>query len=380
MSSTKLFVIGCVATRLLLVHAGYQVGLESNDSYDSVTEVVFAVDGRFYREIASECYAYTPYLPSNVAFFPLFPISGRLLGHALGTDAGLIFVSYACSILGIVLFSLYEKKRIGHPLLFGTLAFAVYPQSLYCFSAYSEPLFILVLVAFLYCITTGSHHRWTAFLCGLATGIRPVGIALLPAQLIYAWRKSGKHRVLNTTLSMVVSCSGLLVYMTYLQIRFGDAFCFAKTQQFYLMRPHVTLFARMRLLLTGEPIWGHYLSDPPRWSLFHDVPWWSSYSFFNPLFFCLALTAICFGTWKKILNVYEVVISFGLLAIPYVTRAYEMNMSSQGRFTLVIVPMFLVFARFLDRSNTWIKVSAIGASSLLLFLFSLLRACRLSVF
>src|SRR6266536_2914897 len=55
-------------------------------------------DGRWYRRIAVEGYQYNPKRPSNIAFFPAFPLLGRGLASITGwcSDLALLLVAHVC--------------------------------------------------------------------------------------------------------------------------------------------------------------------------------------------------------------------------------------------------------------------------------------------
>lgn len=74
-----------------------------------------------------------------------------------------------------------------------------------------------------------------------------------------------------------------------------------------------------------------------------------NYSFANPLYFLFAFFCVLWGRYKKWISVEEFLVSLGLLAIPYFTRAHEMCMASHGRFAAVVVPMYFVIGHFLTR-------------------------------
>jgi hypothetical protein len=72
-------------------------------------------DGKWYREIAETGYSYDPAASSNVAFFPAFPLLGRLVSHLSGlacTEA-LLLVSHACLALTFLLLAAYTRARFG---------------------------------------------------------------------------------------------------------------------------------------------------------------------------------------------------------------------------------------------------------------------------
>ncbi len=77
---------------------------------------------------------------------------------------------------------------------------------------------------------------------------------------------------------------------------------------------------------------------------------------------------------KKWLTGPEIVLSFFLLAIPYVTRAYEMCMASHARFAAVVFPAYIVLGRLLGAAPAWMTWVVIGAFSIMLMTWTALYA------
>lgn len=71
--------------------------------------------------------------------------------------------------------------------------------------------------------------------------------------------------------------------------------------------------------------------------------------FWNPILYLFSWLLIALGAWKRWLNGPEIVLSFSLLLIPYVTRAYDMSMASHARFASVVVPQYFVIGCLLSR-------------------------------
>jgi hypothetical protein len=91
--------------------------------------------------------------------------------------------------------------------------------------------------------------------------------------------------------------------------------------------------------------------------------------FFNPIFFVGTAVLVAVGAWKRWLTVYEVLLSIPLLAIPYVTKGYEMCMESQGRFAAVVIPAYIVMGQLLARLPWWLAwlILAISGAGLAFF-------------
>jgi hypothetical protein len=94
----------------------------------------------------------------------------------------------------------------------------------------------------------------------------------------------------------------------------------------------------------------------------------------NPIYFVVAVSLVVLGVRRKWLNEYEVLLSVGLITIPYVTRSYEMAMSSQGRFMAVVFPMYIVMGELLRRIPAPWQSLIIAPAAVLMAIYAALFA------
>lgn len=175
-----------------------------------------------------------------------------------------------------------------------------------------------------------------------------------------------------------VSCWGLLAYMAYQEVEFGTPFAFAQTQENWTHAvPSDRSFGNKVLsLATGEPIWSTYVPDSRRhWEKFdrHENPFFGIF-FWNPIYFVGAVVLVGLGAVRKWLTGSEVVLGLGLLAIPYVTRGFEMSLASHARFATVAIPAYMVLARLLWSRPPWVTWAVLAFGAILLMSWSALFA------
>jgi hypothetical protein len=141
--------------------------------------------------------------------------------------------------------------------------------------------------------------------------------------------------------------------MAYLASEFGDPFVFATTQAHYRNRVALEPLEKAIALAAGEPIWGVYdPASPAYWRRFASHPFPLLHlSFLNPILFLFALGCVIAGASRQWLTREEVLLSAGLLLIPYVTRAHEMCMASHARFAAVVFPAYIVVGNVLARMS-----------------------------
>lgn len=347
----------------------------------SLREGFSAQDGGWYKTIATRGYSYDPNERSTVAFFPLFPWLGagviRLTG--LGPTSALMLVSHTCLAAAFVVAAVYLRSRpmiADRTTVFLTLlALGLMPATFFFRMTYSESTFLLVSLLFL----LGVQRHWllpvVALIAGLASACRPVGVALLPPLLLYAWHRSPNRSAFlsRAALAVPLGCWGLLAYAAFLYAQFGDPLAFAKTQEHW-GSPAPSPTDKAISLLSYEPIWKIFLRGPDGvWSLY-------TWELVNPTYFVASAALVAFGAWRGWLNAYETSLAAALLLIPYLTRAYEMNMASSARFAAVVFPVYLVLGEILARLPLVASVALLGISAFLLGVFSALFAGGYPVF
>ena len=360
------------------------------------------IDGVYYADIARDGYAYDPERRSNVAFFPLFPLLGRAVAWVTGLppELALVLASNLC-LMGVFFVSaLYvEARSPDEPVECRSMvlvALGLWPTTFFFRMAYSESLFLLVVLLAMY----GILRHWPAWqiapLVGLATGIRPVGVALVPVFLWHLWwrprgtKQAGVEvqavatgRDLMSRRSWIVtsaarcacllplSCWGIVGYMLYQQVLFGDPLAFAKTQQHWVTRGG-TPADRVQALISFEPLWSVY--DPS------SVAYWArhepgkspffSFHFANPVYYACTAALVGLGAWRRWLNREEILLAALLLLIPYVSHSYGAIMMGHGRYAAVVFPAYLVLGRLLQSVPTPLAAALSGISSFFLGAYS----------
>ncbi len=161
----------------------------------SVVDVWARWDSDWYVQIAQHGYVWPSARP---AFFPLYPLAVGGLGHLLGGHYVLagILVSLVSGAFAFVLFyRLAQLKLEEGDAVRATFFLAIFPTTLFFGAVYSESLFLLLSVA-AFLLTERGEFRAAGAVAGLAALTRPVGLALVPALAIIAWRSPERRRAL----------------------------------------------------------------------------------------------------------------------------------------------------------------------------------------
>jgi hypothetical protein len=161
-------------------------------------------DGDWYRRIAET--GYPDVLPVNAvgqvqqnewAFYPLFPMTVRVVMRALGTawplTASFLAMTFG-ALAALVMYSLVRRTAGHQPALWTVALFVFFPSAPVLQLAYTEGMGVLFLVTVLWCL----QRRW--YLVGvpvvLAAGLaRPIGVPIAAVVGLHIlWRLIRRYR------------------------------------------------------------------------------------------------------------------------------------------------------------------------------------------
>lgn len=168
---------------------------------------------------------------ANWAFFPLYPYIVKIISFLTQIKANLtgIILNQLFVLASLVIF--YKYLRIYVDELnsrFGVLLLAFSPFSVYFASLYTEALFLLLSLASFYFME--SKRPFLAAICGgLLSATRPLGCMFAIPFFYHQVKNKGlKAKVIAYSL---LSISGLLCYMLFLQLKTGDFLAFHTVQK-----------------------------------------------------------------------------------------------------------------------------------------------------
>lgn len=314
-------------------------------------------DGVHYLTIAANGYTaqYTQ------VFFPLYPL---LLGITqrifpfLGPILNGLFISNIFFLLSLYMFAKllaldYKKDIIKWILLF----LLTFPTSFFFGSIYTESLFFFLVIASLY---TARKRKWllVGILGGLASATKLIGIFLLPALILEMIDKQNlrfKSIIYTLRSPLLLIPVGLLSYMLYLQVNFGDWLYFWHAQP---------VFGAERvgssIVLLPQVIW-RYLK------IFTTLPitaesYWVSMEEFISTLGSLILLYIAYR--KKVRPSY---LLFSILAV--ITPTLTGTFSSMPRYILMAFPIFISLGMLKSKLFKIILIFVFTALLVLLTLF-----------
>ena len=314
-------------------------------------------DGVHYLLIAANGYT------DNAGFFPMYPLLIFFLTSIISPSAAIypfhpiqyltvIFVTNL--FFGFALFMLYKLVSLDYedslPIL--TIIFIlIFPTSFFFASIYSESLFLLLSLLSFYFART---NRWfLAALCGgLLTATRLVGIAIIPA-LIYEFVKNEKSLLKLKSLFLFISPLGILSYMLFNYLKWGDALYFIRSQGSFLNGRSVdsivfipqTIFRYINILTTVSP------------GIFE---WWIALLEISVFFF---VSIMFFVAWKKKIRTSYIFFALICFLIPASTGTF----TGLPRYSLVLFPIFIALALVKNKLFK-ITYSLVGFSLLMILL------------
>ena len=225
-------------------------------SYENETERVespkalwrlASFDGVHYLSIAQFGYN----ARYQTAFFPVYPTAISIL--SLVTH-NYLFSGFLISLVSFIS-SLYLIKK-----LFGTrsvLALVFFPTAFFLIAVYSDSLFLFLSLIALYLYRQNKLSLVT-LVVAIATATRVYGILLIPMFLLLAHLDKKKF----TRNQLLLMPLGILVYMTFLWLKFGNPFSFFSAlgawQKSHLILPPQTVYRYLKIFITASPLTTQY--------------------------------------------------------------------------------------------------------------------------
>jgi hypothetical protein len=237
----------------------------------------FHGDSGWYYTIADAGYSYVPGAQSSIAFFPAYPLAVRAVGELLGDDfstaAGIVTLLAAAG--AVALFADWVRCRTStRTAAVAVVLLLLYPYSFFLYgSGYSDAFFLLSALGS-FALLERRHYVLAGLVGILATGGRPVGIAVLVGLVVRAVELIAEERAarvpaLRTTAgaagpagpsgrppagqrtrpvplaelvaalpavrwrqaALLLSGAGLVGWMVYLGVRFSDPLAFVAVQE-----------------------------------------------------------------------------------------------------------------------------------------------------
>ncbi len=299
-------------------------------------------DGGWYMHIIQNGYSATPIAEgqANYAFFPLYPMLVKFFGNIFGGEYVIVGVllSNTFTLIGILYFyklskRIFLSRRNGAKKLAfsSTLLLICFPTAFLFTALLSEALFFMLLTMTLYYST---QHRivFTSVLGFLTSMTRSVGFLVLIPVLYEFWFKNGLE--LNPKKFFKNFNYKTILLLT---IPFG-----------------IVVFAYYIYHLTGNPLaifdiqgaWGRHLTNPVT-VIAHFILRESYLVKFGAIF-TVGIFFVILSGFRKI-RIDYFVFSILLFMVPLLNSPLPFHINSIPRYVLVILPIYWIFAIYLEK-------------------------------
>ena len=320
-------------------------------------------DAGYYTAIAVYGYGwqYISDITHDMAFFPLYPyaMQGTMKGigavssaecvwppqaRVCATASGLIISNIALWLSTFLLYDLARCYRNKSVALRAVILLLITPGVIFFSGVYTESLFLLLCLLTFWFVER-DRFLLAALFAGLACLTRPVGLALYPVLLGYAWR-SPNHRWRRCAAAQIpVLCFGM--YILSISVTVGDLGGYFDGYR--------VLWNREMSLWPYEVFAGYFRG---RWS---HIPGW--YLVWSDLLATLLGFTLAILIWRRhkpwgvfaLLAVYMPVTSGTLFSMP--------------RYVMVIFPFYILCADWATTQRRQIVLYGIFAGLAILFTY-----------
>ena len=174
-------------------------------------DALFRGDSGWYHAIADVGYSYTPGQQSSVAFFPAYPVTVHLLGRLMGGDWSTAesLVTLLAGAALVVLFAQWVRERLApRTAVIATAVLLLYPYSFFLYgTGYSDAFFMLTALG-AFVLLERRHYLLAGVVGVLATAGRPVGIAVLVGLAVRVVEMVADERARQRELAGVAAGAG----------------------------------------------------------------------------------------------------------------------------------------------------------------------------
>jgi hypothetical protein len=206
-------------------------------AYGPLTDLVFGAfaqwDSVWFIHIAEHGYD----SEQATAFFPLYPLAVHGLAVIVrSTLVAGVLVSLASGAVAAAAIAKIARAALGGRVARDAVLFVgLYPIAYVFTAVYSDGLF-LALAASSFLAALRRRAVLAGILGGLAVATRLIGLALVPALLVFLWPRRRSVRECARLLPVAFLPAALGLYALYLHFHLGDAFAFAHAQSVYWNR------------------------------------------------------------------------------------------------------------------------------------------------
>lgn len=327
-------------------------------------------DAVWYLQIAHQGYQAGDF---SAAFFPLYPLLVAVLKPLFfgnGVVAGITLSLACCFGAFYYLYRLLELD-FGAGIAKKTVFYvAIFPTTFFLQTIYTESLFLLLTVLAFY-LARRNLFLLACLAGSLATLTRSAGLLLMvPLAMMYMKERGWQFgRIRPDAVYLLLIPLGLMAYMLFLDIRFGDPFLFSSAQSYWsrgFTGPVGGIYYGFKAAFWGM---NDILSTPDKtfWLpvVDEDPRLWATYDVINLMFTVPFLVFSVIAFWK--LPVHYALYALLLMLMP-LSYPSSVPLMSMPRFILTVFPLFVLLAMW-GRERPWVDKLITVTSLVFLGLF-----------
>ena len=289
-------------------------------------------DALWYEQIAEHGYAYkvgTPAGDSAAAFFPLYPMTVRLVRSVAPSIHFFWIGSLLSNLFALAALFLLAREFVGDDELSRVLAVVLMSAgSFYLSIPYSESLFLLLVVATMAAARKG-RYELAGLLAGAAATTRAHGLALLAVPALGCWldaRQPAPQRIRRMVVTLALFAIPVVLYLMLLARDQGAWYALFSRQEMWDNPSPWPLRA-----FTG------FIEYPRRITNWLHGAFW------------LAYAGLLLRYWRK-MPIGEAVFCAGVFLISTQQEAFH----GTYRYMVPLVPLSLAISRDNHRVRHWI--------------------------
>jgi Gpi18-like mannosyltransferase len=219
-------------------------------------------DSNWYLSIVEQGYQYEAAKPSNIAFFPFYPMLIRAFMPITFNNAVLsgLIIANVSLLAGIILLTDLVARDFGAMVAYRTVsALLLFPTSFFFGALYTESLALALLALTLWAVRR--EHWWLAGIAGLfLSATRVPGVLIAPVLALALISRNGWRwpRFQPVLLTPLLPVAGLGLFMLYQWHRFGSPFVFLQIQDVWdqnLSPPWVQPLKMIESIVTRSAQW-----------------------------------------------------------------------------------------------------------------------------
>ena len=336
----KYFIIAFLF-QLLLISLVFLFSVKNGTYPNRLTSVLSAWDAHHYQYLAKFGYSVSGDEANYIVFFPLYPVIVRLVNYIVPSVVfSSLLVTWIFSICTHFLYLVFldSIKLDLKTKLLATILFFSSPINAYFFSAYSEALYLFLVLLFF--ILMERKLYLLASVAGMLVALtRNVGVLLILPFLIQVFSDS-RYRINRHVLKAGIISAGLLVYLIINLVLFKDPFHFKGVMSEHWYKGVVSPIVSYRYLLDDFP--KHLVVES---SVTRTVD--------HVMLFLLPFLLTVYELVNHKHRYLPVGLSVWVIANWLVIASQSFFLSS-ARYIFTLFPLYLMFATITLKSKFWL--------------------------